>query len=119
MISFQVALQTAQGMLESGELPDAAAANVEIVRMIGVRVIRGKLSRDVRKSLNDAVKAKRLGHMKADGHLPEVYFHPNSAWNAVDIRRKIAREAVESVGKVFARRDAERDFSQLVQNGSE
>jgi hypothetical protein len=58
---------------------DVAKANVEKVRAKRVWLVRNRLSRGVRKALNDAVKRGELGHLKKDGHKPEAYFHPDFA----------------------------------------
>jgi len=102
MISFNDAKERAQGMLETNELADAAAANVEIVRMMGVRMIFSRLTIDVRKALNAAVKNGRLGHLKKEHLRPEAYFHPNAKANAMDERDKILRESIEAIRKVCA-----------------
>jgi hypothetical protein len=98
MQCLQAATEKAQDMLYKGELADAAAANVEIVRMMGVRIFR-KVPSDLRKALNAAVKEGRLGHLKKNGLLPEAYFHPNSKNNAIGMRQREAREAAQSIMK--------------------
>ena len=50
--------------------------NVEMIRNEGVRLIRGKIFREIRTELNKAVKAGELGHIKQDKLKPEAYFHP-------------------------------------------
>ena len=102
MMSFNEAKERAQGMLENKEIADAAAANVEIVRMMGVKIIAGPLSRDLRTALNAAVKNGRLGHLKKEHLRPEAYFHQNAKANAMDARDKILRENIEAIRKVCA-----------------
>lgn len=65
----------------------AAEANIEMVRNERFRIVH-KLSRDVRKALNDAVKRGELGHMKKDGMRPEVYYHPTFKHMAIKARNK-------------------------------
>ena len=95
----QAATEKAQDMLYKGELSDTAAANVEIVRMMGVRIV-SKIPSDVRKALNAAVKEGRLGHLKKDGLKPEAYFHPNSKHIALDMRTRQAYESAQSILKL-------------------
>lgn len=57
-------------------LMTAAQANVAKVRMQRVLLVKGRLTTDFRKSLNAAVKAGELGHLKKYGNKPEAYFHP-------------------------------------------
>lgn len=100
MMCLQAATDTALNMVQIGELPDMNAANVQIVRLMGVRIIRGKVPRDIRKALNAAVKEGKLGHLKKEGLKPEVYFHPNSRQNAIAERNKAVREATQALLKV-------------------
>jgi hypothetical protein len=99
MMSRQAAVDKAQDMLQTGKLPDTAAANVEIVKMMGVQIVSGKMSRDVRSALNGAVKIGRIGHLKKDGLLPEAYFHPNSKSEAIHQRKQIAAQSLQSILK--------------------
>jgi GTP-dependent phosphoenolpyruvate carboxykinase len=62
--------QLRQGLISLDE------ANVEMVRAERVRVVN-RLTREMRKTLNDAVKSGKLAHMKKDGVKPEVYYHPS------------------------------------------
>lgn len=67
-------------------------ANVEMVRQARFRVVH-KLPASVRKALNAAVKNGQLGHMKKDGIKPEVYYHPNFEYLAIEERNKHVRAA--------------------------
>lgn len=94
----QQALSYAKDMIEKGMT--VADANIEVVRMMGVRIVQSGLTRDTRAALNAGVKTGRLGHLKKDGTKPEAYFHPNSLWVAMDKRCEIenhARRAMLSV----------------------
>lgn len=62
-------------------------ANVQLVLQERFRVVH-KLPAAVRKALNAAVKSGKLGHLKKDGVKPEVYFHPNFKYLAVEERNK-------------------------------
>ena len=78
----------------------ADEANVLMVRMERVREVT-KLHRSVRKALNAAVKKGELGHMKKDGLKPEVYYHPNFKFLAIDLRNKTVSRAIEALKKVY------------------
>lgn len=80
----------------------AAQANVELVKMARFRIVTAPLPRDVRASLNTAVKNGELGHMKKDGFKPEVYYHPTFKYMAKAERERIAKEAVQGIAKCFA-----------------
>ena len=82
----QIAFQYARGMMDSGM--SAADANVALVRMEGVRLVKARMPRDVRAALNAGVKDGRLGHLPKDGRKPEAFFHPNSIWNAKEARQR-------------------------------
>ena len=53
-----------------------AEANVEMVRMQRYRIIVNTVPREVRSALNEAVKAKKLAHVKKTKDNPEAYYHP-------------------------------------------
>ena len=95
MMGQQQALQYAKGLMDAGM--SAADANVELVRMQGISVMAGKLTRDLRSALMAAVKDGRIGHLKKDGLKPEVFFHPNSEDNARSARNKAACQAIEAI----------------------
>lgn len=79
----------------------ADEANVQMVLDERFRMVVHRLPREIRKALNDAVKNKKLGHLKKDGLKPEVYYHPNFKYLAIEARNKIAKEKVASIQKVF------------------
>ncbi|MCP4137531.1 MAG: hypothetical protein GY754_41575 [bacterium] len=56
--------------------------NVEQIRCQGIKIVRGRIPREVRKELSQGVKENLLGHLKKDGVLPEVYFHPDQLHTA-------------------------------------
>ena len=64
-----------QNKVELGELT-IDQANVEMVKMARFRLVINSLPKQVRNSLNAAVKSGELGHFKKDGHKPEAYFVP-------------------------------------------
>lgn len=77
--------------------------NVQMIRSEGVRLIRGKIPRDVRRALSEAVAAGTLGHLKRDGMKPEAFFHPNSIYRAKEKRNQAAFEALNTLSKIVAR----------------
>ena len=86
------------------EKMSAAEANVELVLTSRIRIVHGKLPKDVRSALNDAVKAGILGHMPKNKYLPECYYHPQFDYLARAERNKIAKATIETtiaaLGKV-------------------
>lgn len=87
MTSQQNILDYVKDQMQQGKMT-AAEANVQTVLMQGVRLIQGKVIAEVRKALNEAVKAGTLGHLKRDGLKPEAYFHPNSIYRAKEERNR-------------------------------
>ena len=82
-------------MVENGM--SVADANAEVVRMMGVRVVSGKIDRGTRSALLEAVKAGRLGHLKRDGLKPETFFHPNAESAAREERSRIANAGIRAI----------------------
>lgn len=78
-------------------------ANVEMVRMERVRVIKRSLPAQARSALNAAVKSGELGHKKREGRKPEVYYHPNFEHLANEERNRAEKEMLEALAGVFAR----------------
>jgi len=76
-------------------------ANVQMVRDERVRVVY-KLPASVRKALNQAVKNGTLGHLKKDGVMPEVYYHPNFKYMALEIREQAVYRTIQALKKVCA-----------------
>ena len=95
----QEAIQYAKGMIDGGM--SAADANVELVRMVGVKVCTG-LDRSTRSALMAGVKDGRIGRLAKDGAKPEVFFHPNSVWRAKEVRNAAASSAVRALLSVCA-----------------
>lgn len=83
----------------------AEQANFEMVRMERVRVVRGSIPAQIRKSLNNAVKSGELCHKKKEGRKPEVYYHPNFEHLANEARNRAERETLEALARVMARPD--------------
>lgn len=87
-------------MLADGKLPNLAAAQVAIVRMMGVRLISSTVPRDARAALNAGVKAGELGRLPKKGLLPEAFFHPNARSVAIELRERDANESAKAIAKV-------------------
>lgn len=87
-----------QDMVQRGEM-SANEANVEMVLTGRVRIVRGKLPKDVRIALNEAVKAGILAHMPRNKYLPECYYHPKFDYLARAERNKIAEETISTIKK--------------------
>lgn len=90
----QQALQHAKGLIEGGM--SVADANVELVRMMGVRLVSG-LDHATRSALMAGVKDGRLGRLPKDGVKPEAFFHPNSIWRAKEERNKVANATARAL----------------------
>lgn len=95
MTNQTTALQIARGMIENGM--SVADANVEVVRMMGVRIVSGKIDKGTRSALVAAVKTGRIGHLKRDGLKPEAFFHPNAESAAKEERSKIANAGIRAI----------------------
>mgnify|MGYP000968534296 CR=1 FL=1 len=99
MTTQENALMWAQDQVRQGKLT-TAEANVEIIRMTAVRVVTGRLPKQVRQWLMEAVKDGRLGRLPKSGLKPEVFFNPNAKHRAIDERNKIFQQAINAIGKV-------------------
>ncbi|OPH61757.1 hypothetical protein BC351_00505 [Paenibacillus ferrarius] len=88
-------------MVQRGELT-ADQANVEKVRMARVQVV-SKLSSQVRKALNAAVKTGYLAHKKKEERKPEVYYHPDFEHMANEERNKHELEIISALAGIVAR----------------
>jgi hypothetical protein len=92
----QDALTFVKEKMRAGEMT-VDQANVEMVRALRVKLVTSKMPASVRRSLNDAVKAGQLGHLKKDGLLPEAYFHPTFDYMAKGERADHARESINAL----------------------
>lgn len=95
MTGQQSALEAAKSLMDKGM--SAADANVEVIRMMGFKLVHGKIGADTRKALMAGVKDGRLGRIAKDGLKPEVFFHPNSIWKAKDARNAEATASVRAI----------------------
>lgn len=95
----QNTIERLQDQHDCGQL-STAEANVEMVRAQRFRLVKNRLSRDVRAALNDAVKRGNLGHMKKDGHKPEAYYHPTFDYLARAARNREAEKVMLAVKRI-------------------
>lgn len=100
-MSHAEALQYGQEEMRMGRM-DAAQANVYMVQLQGVHVVIGKLGKDVRKALNEAVKSGNLGHIKGNGLMPEAYHHKNARANALVAIREVYNQRLNNLKGTFA-----------------
>ena len=97
----QSALTYARDMMDT-KGTSADDANVQVVRMRGVVIIKGRIPREVRNAYMRAVKSGQLGRLKKEGLKPEAFFHPNSIWNAKDQRAAIENASLRAIAGVYA-----------------
>jgi hypothetical protein len=97
----RTAVDTAKAMLADGKLPDVAAANVMVVKLMGA-CITGRMGRDARSALLTAVKAGELGRLPKKGLAPEVFFHKNARGRAIELQERAFHQAVEALRGVYA-----------------
>lgn len=75
-------------------------ANIQFVECMGIKFVTSPIPKDVRKSLNDAVKIGRLMHKKKDGLKPEVYYAPKLDYIINGELNEYVRKTMEAVAKV-------------------
>lgn len=95
------AMRTVIGLREKGEL-DGIGPNAMVFRLMGASLVAGRMPREVRAELAEAVKLGKLGHIKKEGLRPEVFFHPNARSYAIDLREAHFRQAVNAIRGVCA-----------------
>ncbi len=101
MMSEQNAVEYAMNQMELGNI-SADEANVLMVQLMGIKVVRGTLPRTVKTALNNAVKNGELGKVKADGLKPEIYHHKNARSRALTEQDRIARASIEAIKGCYA-----------------
>jgi len=92
-------LEQLKNKMELGQLT-ANQANVEIIKIERFRLITSRVSSDIRKELNAAVKRGELGHMKKEQNKPEVYYHPNFKYLANEAREKYEQKVLNAMVKM-------------------
>lgn len=95
-------LEYLKDMIQLGKIT-SLQANIEMVRMARVKVVVSSIPAQIRKALNEAVKAGELGHKKKERWKPEVYYHPNFEYLANDERNRAEREMLKALTGVIAR----------------
>lgn len=99
MIHLQEATKLAIEEVTMGRM-STDEANVYIVQLMGARLITSPMPASVRKSLNEAVKNGKLGHIKKDGLKPEAYHHINGRARALDEIQKHYNASMNGISKV-------------------
>lgn len=100
-MSFQNSIEYIKDQLQQNKIT-LDEANVLLVKAEGVRIVHGKMPRQIRQVLNLAVKNGEIGHFKKDGFKPECYFNNNSIGKAKEIRNEKEKECLYLLSKVYA-----------------
>lgn len=79
---------------------DGIGPNAQNIRNGGSKIITGRIPREVRRELMAAVKKKKLGRLRKDGLLPEIFFHPDMLHEAKDRQKSEALYGIEQIKKV-------------------
>lgn len=82
----EFATDTAEQMIEQMNFA-RGYRNVEMVRYQYVRIVKGRIPRDVRNELMAGVRVGLLGHLAKKALAPEVFFHPDHLHAARDAQR--------------------------------
>ena len=94
-------LEHIKDLLHRGEI-NADRANVMMVLAQRVKLVTRSMPANVRKALNEAVKAGELRRVKKDGHKPEAYFHPTFEYIVAGERNAHERAILEASRSVMA-----------------
>lgn len=76
--------------------------NTANIREAATRIIVGQVPARVRAELSAAVKAGYLGHLRKDGLLPEIYFHPDHKNDAIEMRKRHAEYSIRRIANILA-----------------
>ena len=101
MTTEQNAIEYVKDQMDKG-IMSASEANVTLIKMVGYRVIAGKLTKDVRDALNNAVKNKEIGKLKSNGLKLAIYYNLNCKARAIDEQNRIFLESVGAIRQVCA-----------------
>jgi len=94
-------LEHIKDLLQRGEIT-ADRANVMMVLAQRVKLVTSSIPANVRKALNEAVKAGELARVKKDGHKPEAYFHPTFEYLVAGERNAYERAILSASRGVMA-----------------
>lgn len=94
-------LEHLRDMVDQGRMT-VEQANVEKVRAMRVMLVTSRLSADVRRALNAAVKRGELARIAKDGHKPEAYYHPTFEYLVAGERNRHAESVLAAVRSVMA-----------------
>jgi hypothetical protein len=75
-------------------------ANIQMVRNERYRIIT-HLHKEIRENLNHGVKNGMLGHLKKDGLKPEIFYHPDFKYLAIEARNKIANVKIDAIKSII------------------
>ena len=95
MTGQQQAIEQARSAVERGEWTDDV--NILVIRIMGVRLIQAPIPREIRNTLDRAVREGKLGRISKNGLKPEAYHHPNARARAREEQNKVALEAIEKI----------------------
>ena len=99
MTTFDNALSYVKDQMQQGKIT-AEEANVEIVRMMGIRVVTGSLPAQVRKALNAGVKSGKICRLPKKGIASEIYYHPNSRTRALEEQSRQIAEGIAAIKSI-------------------
>ncbi len=80
---------------------DAFGPNVQNILIQATRVIKGRIPAAVRKELRAAVKAGALGHLPKDGLKPEIFYHPDHKFGAIERQKREAEHSIGCIASVM------------------
>ena len=86
-------------MVQRGEMT-ADQANVKKILYQRVLLVTCRITAQVRKALNEAVRNGELGHVKKNRHMPEAYFNPTFEYLVAGERKAHERQILAAVGRV-------------------
>lgn len=84
---------------------DKFGRNVQQILAHATRVVRGKIPAAVRKELMSAVKAGALGRLRKDGLKPEIFYHPDHKYGAIERQLREEKYSRECMTKVIGRNE--------------
>lgn len=94
-------LEHIKDLLQRGEIT-TDRANIMMVFAKRVKLVTSSIPANVRKVLNEAVKAGELGRVKKEGHKPEAYFHPTFEYLVAGERNAYERAILSASRNVMA-----------------
>lgn len=74
--------------------------NVAMIRDEGYRIVEALRHREIRNELMRGVKLGHIGHVKKEGLLPEIFYHPDHKDEAINARAEEAIRAKAAIAKI-------------------